>query len=295
MTRWLSALAGLLLGVVVFSSSATASAVEGITISGGDLPYPVRLAPADEDALRRRLNSPPRLDNRPARATGVTYTIASGYWSDILARPNRPSIDDNAVYYAESGIALATYGGQEAWLALDMRQQGILERYIRLGRSRAISQRPGVLSLLSAAQAAEDVTVEAGGGPLTTGQAGALWAVLATTGAPRFLNPLEPPKSGPNGLWLIFGLQEGRSLQLYYEPGSPGTLTDALGGERYTVSPGLAAVLGTIKPSSTPLGDQTSPGSKAWWLIMIGVGLLCLGAAVWLTRHPPRLPFEPKS
>jgi hypothetical protein len=272
----------------------TARAGEGITISGGDLPYPVRLAPADEDAFKRRINSPPRLDNRPERAAGPTYTLASGYWGEILARPNRPPIEENATYYPEGGMVRARYGGEDAWLSLDLRQQGILERYIRLGRARAIPQRPGLLSLLTAAQREEDLAIEAGGAALPPDKVGSLWAALATAGSPRFLEPPEPIRVAEKGLWLVFNLQEGRSLQLYFDPGSPATLTDALGSERYTVSPALASVLSTIKPAAVPLGDQTSPGSKAWWVIMAGVGLACLVAAVWLARHPLRLPFEPR-
>ena len=42
------------------------------------------------------------------------------------------------------------------------------------------------------------------------------------------------------GVTYDCAIQEGRSLQLYFDPGPPGTLTDAQGGERYTVSPALA-------------------------------------------------------
>jgi hypothetical protein len=51
--------------------SATASVAPGMTISGGDLPHPVRLAAADEDAFRRRINTPPRLDSLPDRAADL--------------------------------------------------------------------------------------------------------------------------------------------------------------------------------------------------------------------------------
>jgi hypothetical protein len=294
-TRWLVILLGVLLGTGLAAPSATANAVEGMTISGGDLPYPVRLAPSDEDSFKRRINTPPRLDERPLRATGPTYTIASNYWTEILARPNRPAIEDNATYYAESGIVRARYGGEDAWLALDIRQQGILERYIRLGSIRAIPQRPGVLDVMGAARTEELITLETGGAVPSPAQAGIMWDALAGTGPPSFLDPAEPPQVTGQGFWLVFGLREGRSVQLYYAPGPQPSLTDVFGRERYDVSPSLSAALAMVKPAMLMIDDRDSPGSDAWWPIMAAAGLACLGAAWWLYRHPLRLPFETKS
>ena len=273
--------------------SATTSLALGMTISGGDLPHPVRLAAADEDAFRRRINTPPRLDNRPDRAAGQTYTLTSPYWSDILLRPGRPSVDEAATYFVEGGIVRARQGGQDIWLALDLRQQAILARYLRFTKAGSLDERPSLLSVLVAAVREENVTVEAAGSALTADQEGALWSALASTRPPQFLETSKAPKAD-GGIWLVFGLEEGRSLQLFYQPGSPATLTDALGTERYGVNAALASVLGSVKPSPRSIDDETNPGSKAWWVLMIAGGIICLAAAAWLIRHPLRLPFEPK-
>ncbi len=248
------------------------------------------MAPADVDAFMRRINTPPRLDKRPERASGRSYTLTGDYWNTILSRPGRAPVDAAATYYPEGGIVRASQGGQDAWLALDLRQQAILARYIRLTNEGALSTRPGLLNVLTAAAGEEDLTVEVDGGALTADQVGALWGGLANTGAPQFLDTPDPPLQDADGYWLVFGLDEGRALQLFYEPGSPGHLTDALGEERYNVSPALASVLDGIKATPHPIDDKSKPGSYAWWMIMLGGGILCLGGALWLTKHPLRLP-----
>jgi hypothetical protein len=291
-TRYLFAILVLLAATAWPVVSAAGSAVVVMTISGGDLPHPVRLAPADEDAFSRRINTPPRLDNRPERATGATYTLTSPYWSDILLRPGRPPVEEAATYFAEGGIVRARQAGQDIWLALDLRQQAILARYLRLTKAGALDERPSLVSVLVASVREENVTVEAAGSPLTAGQVGALWSALASTRTPQFLDTPQPPKA-EGGVWLVFGLEEGRSLQLFYEPRSA-SLTDALGTERYSVTPALAAVLGSIKPTPHSIDDAVNPGSSAWWVVMIAGGILGLAAAYWFLRHPLRLPFEPK-
>ncbi len=177
---------------------------------------------------------------------------------------------------------------------MDLRQQAILERYVRLTKAGALEQRPGLVSVLVATVREEDVTVEAAGSPLSADQVGALWSALASIGAPQFLDTPQPPKAD-NGFWLVFGLEEGRSLQLFYQPGSPAVLSDAQGSERYTVTPALASVLGSVKPSSLRIDDENDPGSDVWWVVMIVAGIICLAAAGWLVRHPLRLPSSPKA
>jgi len=284
----------LILAVVIALTSASthaSTAETTITISGGNLPHSVDLAAADVDSFMRRINTPPRLDDKPAGATGSTYTLSSQYWSNILSRPGRASVDADATYFPEGGIVRAEQGGKDAWLVLDIRQRAILARYIRLTLNGSLDQRPGLLKVLTSAANDEEITVEANGGPIGSQQVGPLWAGLANTGTPQFLNPPEPPDVGMTGYWVVFGLDEGRSLQMYYQAGTPGKLTDALGDERYTVSTQLASVLDSVKATPHNINDP-STGSYAWWIVGLGLGIVCLAGAVLFSRHRFPLPRQ---
>src|SRR3712207_4504444 len=105
-----------LLIVLLLSLSTASAAIEGVTVSGGDLPHAIRLAPADADAFQRRINTPPELDNAP-RTSGPSYTITSTYWDKVLRgeRDDREPAEADAVYYPQGGYVKARQGGKDVW------------------------------------------------------------------------------------------------------------------------------------------------------------------------------------
>ena len=94
------------------------------------------------------------------------------------------------------------------------------------------------------------------------------------------------PKNS-DGLWIAFGLEEGRNVHLFYDiKGS--RLIDDLGIEALTVpNDWLSSVLGTSVSATSPLVaplavPQEDPrGGRQWWLIMVGGGLFFLAAAFY--------------
>jgi len=263
-------------------------------ISGGDLPHAVRLAPADEDALFRRLDAPPRLDAMPATA-GIAYTVTSSYWDATLRGEDQdgPSVAAEAVYYPRGGYVRARQDGDDVWLVLDLRQRAILDRYIRLAA--VLPEQPGVFDVLRAAVAAgEPIGVQVGAVPLDNSQTASFWDASRDIPLRRDLMQEPPaplPASGPPTVWVTFTLAEGRSVQLLWVSVT-GVLLDPY-GEVYTVPRrwlepvlGAAAVPGpdfNLAPSQ--IEQQQGRGSDLWWPILVGLGLVLLGAAWWLRRR----------
>ena len=277
----------LLIGLALTQTSRLAAAnAHGTIISGGDLAHSVRMAKTDEDAFRRRLDSPPKLDDRP-ELSGDGYTVTTTYWDDVLrgSRNDREAADPGATYYEDGGFVRARQDGEDVWLALDTRQRAILDRYLNLTRAGLLGERPGILEVLAAASRSENIGVHIGGSLLTDPEWERFWASLSVTPSPAFLEQPQRP-AGDDGAWLIFSLKEGRSVQVFYDERA-GTLTDSFGTEVYTVAPQVALAIESpaSRGGSALAIQQEQQGSPLWWLIMIGGGLSCLAVALWLKRR----------
>jgi hypothetical protein len=153
-----------------------------------------------------------------------------------------------------------------------------------------LAERPGSISVLTTAASEEPITLEAGGQSLDGARAQAFWSALAALPPPEFIERPQPPRDDETDIWLVFGLPEGRAVQLRYQQAPVPALTDALGAERYAVSPELRALLATVRPSSEALGDAGGPGSLLWWPLMLAAGLACIGLAIVWSRWQTRLP-----
>jgi len=258
--------------------------IPNVTISGGSLPAPVRLAPTDADAFRRRINLPPRLEFVPQPA-GPSYTVTSTYWNDAIDREDsaeeRLAVDEDATYWPEGGLVLTMLGDDEVWTVLDLRQRPLLDRYIRLGSTGVISPREGNLGVLAAANATEYIGIDAGVKPLTAQLRTAFLMGLGETPV-TFLDPFEPPQPDGDGFWLLLTIADGPGYEYYYDGSS---LTDSFGAERYAVSPALQSFLDGLAPALPAIDNEEPPGSLLWWPVMGGGGLVLIGAAWWLNRR----------
>lgn len=286
----LACLLALVVTVSLTSSAAALSAGFEVVLSGGDLPHSVRLARADADAFVRRLGPPPKLDDVP-EFSGTGYKIASGYWDDILrnGRDDRAPAELDAFYFEDGGYVVARQDGRDVWMVLDLRQRAILDRYLSLTRAGTIRPEPGVLEVLTVASRSESIGVEIGGVRLDETQRRNFWPLLAVGPRATFTDPPQAPL-GARGVWLVFSLQEGRSVQVFYER-QAGLFIDSFGSEIYAVSTPMAMLIDGIVPRSNTgirVAQESSTGSFAWWLIMGGSGLACIGAAVWLSKRLSR-------
>jgi hypothetical protein len=278
----------LALALVLLTSPTLASAQEpftipDVTISGGGLPAPISLAPTDADAFRRRINLPPRIEFIP-QTTGPSYAVTTAYWDDAIDRESGEEqllVDERATYWPEGGFLLTKLGDQEVWTVLDLRQQALLERYIRLGSAGAISPREGNLGVLSAAAATEYIGIDAGAAPLTDSQRASFWSALGDTPV-TFLAPFEPPQPGEDGFWLLLTIPDGPGYEYYYDGA---TLTDSFGAERYTAPAALRSLLDGLTPLTPPIENEDPPGSLLWWPVMAGGGLALIAAAYYLNRR----------
>src|SRR4051794_20718005 len=93
----------LVLGLLVLAQPArTAWALAGDTsISGGRLPYTIRLSLIDESALMRRVNSPPQLEKEP-KTSEPGYRLDSSYWATILPKTKKvPAAEREAEYFPD--------------------------------------------------------------------------------------------------------------------------------------------------------------------------------------------------
>ena len=282
--RWPNLLLVVLVGLGGADAGAGLPGTGGTYISGGDLAASVRLTAADEDAFFRRINRPPRLMERP-RAAGEAFSVYSGYWNEVVPdEEDEGSVASAALYYPADGFVRAEQAGEAVWLVLDLRQRAIIDRYVRLAREGLIDEAPGVLDVLSAAARTEPITVEIGARRLSATERALFWGAAAADRLPDALSPAEAVGDG-EGIWLVFGLTEGRSLRLLFKP-EAGRLIEPIGGEVYAVPRDwLRPVLGAEAPGGLAIEQRPGSGSPLWWLVMIGGGLFCLAAALWLRRR----------
>lgn len=267
------------------TNPATAAGMD-VVLSGGDLPHSVKLARADADAFVRRIVPPPKLDNAP-EFQGTGYKIASAYWDEVLrnGRDDRGAAALDAFYFQEGGYVVAHQDGRDVWLVLDLRQRAIIDRYLSLGRANTIRAEPGILEVLMIASRSEAVGIEIGGVALTEAQRNNFWSLIAVGPRATHTDPPQVPL-GARGVWLVFALEEGRSLQVFYERQSA-LFIDSFGSEIYGVSTPMATLIDSIVPRTSTglrIAQEGSTGSAVWWLIMGGGGLACIGAAIWLQR-----------
>jgi hypothetical protein len=268
------------LGVSPAAGRAAPHSVE-ILIPG--LPQPVRLAPADAEAFQRRLNAPPSYAG--PLPSGEAFTVTTDYWDFALGTgADGLPTDAPGTYFPSGGIVRLRQMDRDAYYVLDLRQRALLDRYIRLAKAGSLqSSTPGALEVLVAAAGREPISIELPGGQLPNDAARLLWRSLDEQAvAVTFLEPPAPP-SGEDGYWITFTTVEGRALQYFYEP-TASRLTDVLGSETYTIR--------NILPGSAgePRGiEQQEPrGSALWWPLMLGGGMLLLGAATLLHRRQTR-------
>jgi hypothetical protein len=290
-TRWL-VLAAAVLYCAFSVTSARADAVAGTTVSGGDMKHPVRLTAADELTFLRRINLPPKLDDAPFNSyDGPSYTVATDYWDSLLYgwKDTKGHAADTATYYPKGGYIKTKQDDKDVWLVIDLRQQAILNRYIRLGAKDAVPEKPTLQQML-VASSDEPISVDIGSHSLTDTERAAFWKALA--------QPMEAVLSaGANtktsdGVWITFNLPEGRDLQLFYDINA-NRLVDGIGGDGSVLPRDwLQPVLGANAPHAGAPGlvgakavpQEASTGSPVWWVIMIGGGLTCIAAALVVRR-----------
>jgi hypothetical protein len=257
--------------------------IPAVTISGGDLPAPVTLAPADADAFRRRINLLPRLDDPPS-VSGPRFTVTTGYWSDATRIEKDEDYQDVSMqgdYYPNGGYVRVSLDGEDIWQVLSLRQRAILDRYIHLTEGGLISQTPSTMDVLAAASKNEVFGVEFGDHVLDPASGDALLSAIAEANPTPLVDPREPPVDTGDGRWLVVTLVEGRALRYYYDAT---TLTEALGTERYDAS-SVADMLANLGRTAPPAIKQEKPaGSLLWWPVMLGGGMLAIGIAVWLIK-----------
>jgi hypothetical protein len=300
MRRLLAVIVVASVSIAVGSSGGVEAAANGTYISGGALPYAIRLAAADEDAFMRRLNPPPRLEE-PPEVSGASYTVRSPYWTAIMpgVPGTRDAAGEEAAFYPEGGYVSAPRSdGTTTWLVLDVRQQAILGRYIRLGTQAVISPFPGVLQVLKAdVQAGGQFGLQLGSRDLTVAEASAFWQRLplesrALTGVdaaspvPLRDEVARPHELPPAAAWLVITTPEGRSIDLLYRS-DMGLIYDLTAQQVYQApasifGPVLASGDSATAPALVP--QQEGAGSPLWWLLAIAAAGALLGAAAWLRR-----------
>ena len=257
----------------------------GIVISGGDLPHAVRLNVADEDAFRRHLGPQPQFAEAQEPPGGF-YTVDSSYWDAAVRRGDTEELPvaASAAYYQEGGYVRTRQGSEDVWLVLDLRQRAILDRYIRLSRAGLVSDRPGVLEVLAYAWRSERVSVHIGADRLSRQEENIFFTGVIIGERPQFREP-EPPPSGPSSVWLVFNLEEGRSVQVLYDPDKQ-EFIDSFGSEVYKVARQSAFAIASASTgrSGLRIEQERGRGSLLWWPLLLGGGSFCLAAAVWLRR-----------
>src|SRR5690606_7728587 len=107
----------------------------------------------------------------------------------------------------------------DAWMALNLRQRAILDRYIRLFKAGAIGDAPSSIDVLARTAMVEQFGVQAGENVLPLAEATELLARLSEAHPSPILEEREVPTPDGDGFWLIVTLVEGRSLRYYYADG----------------------------------------------------------------------------
>ena len=282
--------AAVLIFAVLSARGATAQDFEipSVTISGGDLPNAVQLAPADADAFRRRVNQLPRFDD-PPDVSGPRYVVTTSYWAvavrlDEDEDEDALDVDVRADYYPNGGYVRVSVGEDDpvdAWMAVNLRQRSILDRYIALAVAGQIGETPSSVDVLAASSATEAFGVQAGDNVIGTETATELLRRLSEANPAPILEEREPPFVDESGFWLIVTLVEGRSHRYYY---ARGMLTEALGTERYDATSLGEVMESIVPPASQPIAQAKPAGSLLWWPVTIAGGVAAIGAAVWLQR-----------
>jgi hypothetical protein len=287
----LAFLATVALLVLTLPGTRVHAAPEATSITGPGFSHPVRLAVTDDYAFFRRINLPPKLENEP-RVGGPSYEITSRYWDEVLRGwdSEAGSGADSAMYYPQGGFVRARQDGEDVWLVLDLRQQAILNRYIRLAqKGDGLPAVPTLQQVIAAAQREERISVTIGSRQLKQDELTAFWREFARPMSRTDGGGVTPKSS--DGLWLAFGLEEGRTVQLFYDT-KGNRLIDDLGIEAMSVptdwlAPVLRTPLSPESPLVAPLAiPQAEPrGGRWWWAVMVGGGLFFLGAAFWLHKR----------
>jgi len=192
---------------------------------------------------------------------------------------------DSATYYPQGGFVHAKQNGEDVWLVIDLRQQAILNRYIRLAQRNSLPAIPTLQEVIAASQRDEKISVTIGSRQLKADELPAFWQEFARP-MTRTDGGGTTPK-GDDGVWIAFGLEEGRTVHLFYDM-KGNRLIDDLGIEAVTVpSDWLQSVLGTRVSAASPLvaplavPQQEPRGSRAWWFVMVGGGIFFLAAAFY--------------
>jgi hypothetical protein len=182
------------------------AAPEATSISGPGLSHPVRLAVTDDYAFFRRINLPPKLDKEP-KVSGPAYEITSRYWDDVVRGwdSSAGSGADSATYYPQGGFVHARQDGDDVWLVIDLRQQAILNRYIRLAQKNTLPAIPTLQEVIAASQRDETISVTIGSRQLKPDELTAFWQEFARP-VTRTDGGGTTPK-GSDGLWIAFGLE----------------------------------------------------------------------------------------
>ena len=286
-----------LLGLLLLAlPSPTARALGPDTsISGGRLPYAIRMSPIDESALMRRVNSPPQLEKEP-RASGPSYSLDSSYWATALPKTKKEpdAAERTAEYFPDGGYVRARQGGKDAWFVLDLRQRAIIDRYIRLGEKGMLSPAPGALEVMRAAVAdGEVIGIQVATRALTDDETARFWTAAEGQSPRQPAVPItQSPISGGSFVWLLFTLPEGLQVRFAYSAGS-GVLISEAGDEFYAVpARWLVPVIGEdaapvaiidLKPKD--IRSESSPGSPLWWPVGLGLGAILISIAIWLQRR----------
>jgi hypothetical protein len=295
--RWfILALAALFLPLSA-GSGASSQPVGATTLSGGGLPFAVRLSASDEEAFRRRLAPPEPLEELQ-RPSGAAYTLTSSYWEHALTYhdPDVESVAAEAAYFPADGLVRARQGGEDAWLVLELRQRAILDRYLRFAREGRIGPEPGVFEVLRAAASTEPITITVADRELTQDEARRFWEASQSVQLRRDLirgtpEAPWPPAPTQTTVWITFTLDEGRSVELLYSVVT-GVLLDRFATELYPVPRDwLVPVLGSAADFRSPdydltpaqIEQQPDRGSQLWWLLAIAA-VAGLGVAIWLRR-----------
>ena len=286
MIQRLAFLAVIALAALVLPGARVYASPEATSISGPGFSHPVRLAVTDDYAFFRRINLPPKLEDTP-KASGPSYEITSRYWDDVVRGwdSSAGSGADSATYYPQGGFVHARQDGEDVWLVLDVRQQAILNRYIRLAQKNSLSSIPTLQEVIAASQRDEKISVTIGSHQLKPDELAKFWNEFA-----RPMNRTDgggtTPKA-PDGVWIAFGLEEGRTVHLFYDI-KGNRLIDDLGIEAVTVpNDWLQSVLGTQITAASPLiaplavPHQDPRGGRFWWFVMVGGGVFFLAAAFY--------------
>jgi len=190
---------------------------------------------------------------------------------------------DSATYYPQGGFVHAKQDRDDVWLVLDLRQRAILDRYIRLAQKNTLPAIPTLQEVIAASQRDETISVTIGSRQLKPDELPAFWKEFARPTS-RTDGGGTTPK-GSDGLWIAFGLEEGRTVHLFYDTKGH-RLIDDLGIEALTVPDDwLSSVIGTPVSVTSPLlaplaiPQQEPRGGRLWWFVMVGAGIFFLGAA----------------